>query len=1116
MNLAGLLPVIERNTDYRKLVESYYGSHEIRNTLVISNPARSYLIASLHVSLKVPMLVVTATPEAAKKIYEELIVWSPVDTPVHLYPETDFLVTEFSSFDSGAVVDRLQTLATLVQYNKRKDTDVASPVIVCPASAVISHTIPQAEFARAFHTIKVGMEIEPLTLISRWQQLGYELEYLAEVPGTISHRGGIVDIYPMQSDLPARLEFFGNCIDSIRQFDPKTQRSISLIDSILVIPARENSLQLAGDTLLDYLPADTLLILDEHREIQIAVDTINRRYKEFRDSGNNNESTGAGSQPLYLTAAEFDERIGQIRQHLELSTWNGNIADNVQRRSIPFISLPSYGGKLDFLIKDISVKLQNNQPVVVISQQTNRLVELLQENDILACSNRSLEHVPQPGTLTLIYGSLDEGWGLDGNLIVLTDNELFGLVKQRRLFKKRPVRHHRFITELTAGDFVVHIDHGIGKYTGLVTLSTEGLNREYLVLEYSAGDKLYVPTDQFDRVSPYIGGTDQAPSLNRLGTQEWTLAKQRIKKSVIEMAEELLKLYATRETARGHAFSRDGAWQQEMESSFPYAETPDQLEAVQAVKADMEIEKPMDRLVCGDVGYGKTEIALRAAFKAIMDGKQVALLVPTTVLAQQHLFTFIERLQSFPVSVEVLSRFASEKEQERIILGLSTGTVDICIGTHRLLQKDVVFKNLGLLIIDEEQRFGVVHKEYFKKLRQEIDILTLSATPIPRTLHMALSGIRNLSVMETPPENRLPIKTFVGPYDETLIREAILRELERNGQVFFIHNRIFNIYSIAEKLHHLVPEARIAVAHGRLQEELEEIMADFALRKSDVLLTTTIIESGLDMPNVNTLIIDESDKLGLTQLYQLRGRIGRGSNTAYAYFLFDRGKLLTPQARKRLTAIAEATELGAGFAIAMKDLEIRGSGNLLGAAQSGYIASVGFDLYCRLLNEAVEELRLGQKSADMPVLKESDLPAPSVILPLDYHIPSDYISDENFRIRFYQKLASVKDSSGIELISAELKDRFGTLPQSAENLLYAVRIRQLATEAHIESIISKEKQIIINFLKSIPAELSQLLTVFGNGIKLGNRQLTLDLRQFTGNWQEALLELLKAVVRAKE
>jgi transcription-repair coupling factor (superfamily II helicase) len=664
---------------------------------------------------------------------------------------------------------------------------------------------------------------------------------------------------------------------------------------------------------------------------------------------------------------------------------------------------------------------------------------------------------------------------------------------------------------LTPGDYIVHIEHGIAKFAGLTKMLNDGIEREYLVLEYAAGDRLYVPTDQVDCVSRYVGAGDRPPTLSRLGTQEWARTKQRIKESVANIARELLNLYAAREIIPGFAFSPDNLWQQELESSFPYMETLGQLEAVLAVKGDMEKPKPMDRLVCGDVGYGKTEVALRAAFKSVMDGKQVALLVPTTVLAQQHFATFCERLQAFPIRVEMLSRFCTEKEQASIIEGLAAGTVDICIGTHRLLQRDVVFKDLGLMIIDEEQRFGVIHKEHFKKLRREIDTLTLSATPIPRTLHMSLAGIRDMSTIETPPEERLPIKTYVGAYDERPIREAILRELERNGQVFFVHNRVHSIAMVANRLSGLVPEGRICIAHGQMpEEELESVMTEFVNHRSDILVTTTIIESGLDMPNVNTLIVDQADKLGLTQLYQLRGRVGRGSNNAYAYFFLDRGKQLTPEARKRLKTISEATELGAGFAVAMKDLEIRGAGNLLGVEQSGYIAAVGFDLYCRLLAEAVEDLKQGQ--AVEKGRKILQPPVPSVVLPLTAYIPEEYIFDLSTRLDFYQRLVAAKRAQEIEGIAVELSDRFGHIPQPVKNLLYIVEIKQLAIAAMVTSISTEDRQVVLHFDGTREINRLSLTQDFGYGVKVGSSRIKLDIKLLGNNWQDVLTKVLQKVV----
>jgi transcription-repair coupling factor (superfamily II helicase) len=656
-------------------------------------------------------------------------------------------------------------------------------------------------------------------------------------------------------------------------------------------------------------------------------------------------------------------------------------------------------------------------------------------------------------------------------------------------------------------------------------MSSDGVEREYLVLEYAGGDRLYVPTERIDRVSRYIGSGDQAPHLSRLRTPEWQRTKNRVKESVAEIAQELLDLYAAREVAPGFAFSADSLWQQELEASFPYMETPDQIEAIMTVKEDMEKAKPMDRLICGDVGYGKTEIALRAAFKAVMDNKQVAILVPTTVLAQQHFLTFTERLQTFPLRVEMLSRFCPPEKEREVLEGLAHGTVDICIGTHRLLQKDVMFKDLGLAIIDEEQQFGVVQKEKLKQIRREVDTLALSATPIPRTLHMSLTGIRDMSIVGTPPEERLSVQTYVGAYDAALVRQVALRELERNGQVFFVHNRVQTIALAASKLQHLVPEARIAIAHGRMPEEqLEKVMTDFIAGKYDILVTTTIIQLGLDMPNVNTLIIDRADRFGLAQLYQLRGRVGRGINQAYAYLFFDEGRQLTPQAHKRLRTIFEATELGSGFAIAMKDLEIRGAGNLLGVKQSGHIAALGFDLYCQLLAETVEELKasssnlslegrgIGEGGIGKSLIASEAKELPGISLPLDAHIPEEYVSNLNTRLSLYHRLAKVEYIEEVEDVAREFQDRFGALPEPVKNLLYIVKIKVLAMKAKVSSISTQGRQIVIKPQGAVIASGAKqsLSRHYNSAVKIGATQIKLDTRLLGDRWTEVLEEILSS------
>ncbi len=1101
MDLSGLLSLIEQVPCYRQLKGELTESRGKGIKFLATDAVKPFVIAALHQGLNLPVLAVVAQPENAKRLYEELQDWCPNSTLIQFFPEIEFLAGEYSASDVFTRAERMQTLSTLTLC-RDVSIDRRCPLIVSSALAAVSRTVSRERFIASRHALRVGMSIDLLQLVARWQAMGYELDNVVEVPGTISRRGGIIDVFSLDCEFPARIEFIGNQVESIRLFDPKTQRSSRLVNSVTIIPAAESQQYLNSDIILDYLPENALFITDDLGELRTVVDKLNREAEELRQA--KLEQGEPASDVSVISWSIFEAKARKIKRHLKFCSWNTDHSGS-EACELPLAPVPSYGGRLEAFCKGLKKMLQEGRRIVVVSQQTNRLSELLQEQDVLVSPVSKIGQVTPLKSIILVQGSLAEGWAIKDILTLFTDNEIFGFVKKRRLFKKRPVHHHWFVSELNPGDYVVHIEHGIARFSGLNKMLANGIEREYIVLEYAAGDRLYVPTDQVDRVSRYVGASDRTPNLSRLGTQEWARTKQRIKESVANIARELLGLYATREIIPGFAFSSDNLWQQELESSFPYMETPDQLEAMLAVKNDMEKPMPMDRLVCGDVGYGKTEVALRAAFKSVMDGRQVALLVPTTVLAQQHFATFRERLQAFPVRVEMLSRFCTEREQTAIIEGLAAGTVDICIGTHRLLQKDVVFKDLGLIIIDEEQRFGVIHKEHFKKLRKEIDVLTLSATPIPRTLHMSLVGIRDMSTIETPPEERLPIRTYVGAYDERIIREVILCELERNGQVFFVHNRVHSIDMVANRLASLVPEARISVAHGRMpEEELEKVMAEFVNHRSDILVTTTIIESGLDIPNVNTLLVDHADKLGLTQLYQLRGRVGRGSNDAYAYFLFEKGKQLTPEARKRLKTISEAAELGAGFAVAMKDLEIRGAGNLLGVEQSGYIAAVGFDLYARLLSEAVEELRQERDIEEvMP-----QCPVPTIALPLDAYIPEEYIPALSTRLSFYQRLAATKLTQEIEDIAMEMEDRFGPMLQPVENLLYIVEIRQLAAAAMVESIFTEGRQIVLHFgsageLKKLP-----LAQDFKSGVRIGNQHIKLDIKLLSSNWQEVLKEVL--------
>jgi transcription-repair coupling factor (superfamily II helicase) len=1203
LDLSPLLRLLGETCAYRELVAALSAARGEHRAIIL-DAARPYLIAALHGELQVPLLVVTAQPEAARKLFEQLRAWCPPSTELHRLPELDFL--PYGSSELSALgyqmLERLRALAALALYRPLTSLGATGvplrqgsgqalpqaqspPLIVTSALSVMSRTVPRERFVAACHVLEPGMSAQPLELVRRWQGLGYEMEDVVEAVGQMGRRGGIVDIFSPCSQLPVRIEFSGNEIDSLRYFDPESQRSGSPVSMLLVTPAREflmpssgmnNALNLHGcgtearqriqadlDKLqdgqwfsgaesyltlvndacvLDYPGGDALLVLDDPEGVELSVTRIGEEAQALRDARVTSGELPDCLPSPYLAWPELESQI-QARDRLALVSAvsyqlsageDGRDPRNGSARALPFARAQDYASQLDRFLKTAGQMVAGKQRVLVVSHQADRLAELLEKEGIHSSPAPQMERVPPPGSITLLRGSLAGGWVMDDSLALITDADLFGFIKQPRSVKTRRIPRRWFLPELAPGDYVVHVDHGIARFHGLTMMSADGIDREYLVLEYAGGDRLYVPTERIDRVSRYIGAGDQAPSLSRLRTPEWQRTKKRVEESVEEIARELLDLYAAREVAPGFAFSPDSLWQQELEASFPYMETPDQIEAIMAVKEDMERAKPTDRLICGDVGYGKTEIALRAAFKAVMDNKQVAILVPTTVLAQQHFLTFTQRLQTFPLSVEMLSRFCPPEKEREVLAGLAAGTVDICIGTHRLLQKDVVFKDLGLVIIDEEQQFGVAQKERLKQVRREVDTLALSATPIPRTLHMSLTGIRDMSIVETPPEERLSVKTYVGAYDDALVRQVVLRELERNGQVFFVHNRVQSIALAARKLQDAVPEARIAIAHGQMPEEqLEKVMTEYMAGKYDVLVTTTIIQLGLDMPNVNTLIVDRADRFGLGQLYQLRGRVGRGINQAYAYLFFDRGRELTPQAYKRLRTIFEATELGSGFGIAVKDLEIRGAGNLLGVKQSGHISALGFELYCQLLAEAVEELKVssgrlssqgrdpGEGASKQRVVASlgtiGTKQSPNLSLPLDAHIPEEYVSSLSTRLSLYQRLATLEHVEEVEDMARELRDRFGRLPEPVENLLYMVRIKVLAVGVGVTSVVSQGRYIVIKPLESVVASPDLIGAKqspggrYDSALKVGPTQIRLDTRGLAERWMQALEEVLQSI-----
>ncbi len=874
-------------------------------------------------------------------------------------------------------------------------------------------------------------------------------------------------------------------------------------------------------TVLDYLPRQGLLILDNPASIQHIIAELETQAQEMKENLERERANPAHLRDAHMTWAQVELQLQQRRQLRFadiLSTAEGDFDvrqhGGTELIMPPFSSANSYGGRLRAFVLDCRKALDNRDRVVIVTAQARRMAEVLSDESILqeatihVSPGTNINQLPEAGTLTLIQGQLVEGWESRSlALYVYTDTEVFGWSKRRNIQRRKPVTPASFLAEVNPGDYVVHQEHGIGRFEGLVKMNMTGVEREYLLIHYAGTDKLYIPTDQLDRVTRYISMGESVPALSKLGTTEWTRAKSKVKENVQEIARELLRLYSAREAVKGHAYPQDSEqpWLQELEDAFPYEETPDQARAIEEVKNDMEQPRPMDRLVCGDVGYGKTEVALRAAFKAVLDQRQVAVLVPTTVLALQHYNTFKERLKAYPVRVELLSRFRSDKEQKKVLEDLAFGKVDIVIGTHRLLQKDVVFFHLGLLIVDEEQRFGVVHKERLKQMRTEIDVLTMTATPIPRTLHMSLVNLRDMSVIETPPQERLPIRTTIREFDEHLIREAILREIDRGGQVFFVHNRVQGIQIIAQKLQRLVPEVRIAVGHGQMNEEqLEKVMVGFSNGEFDVLISTTIIENGLDIPNANTIIVNNAAYFGLSQLYQLRGRVGRGTHQAYAYFFYNKDAKLTPIQEKRLRAIFEATELGAGFRIAMKDLEIRGAGNLLGAEQSGFMNSVGFDLYCKLLAEAVQELQ-GKPT------EVGGTPGTTVDLPLDAYLPDEFIGDRTLKVNFYQRLASLSQPEQVETMAAELSDRFGPLPTPVQNLLATVRLKVEAAHLGYESIAVKDSAFVLTVKRNIIPNRIVLYRRFRNEAQVQQGVIRIPRRLLGQNWLEQLGDLLPAI-----
>ncbi|MCX8061834.1 MAG: transcription-repair coupling factor [Anaerolineales bacterium] len=1117
----------------RELISALQDQHGLL-PLSLRRAARLPLAIALLKVLHTSVFWIVDRNDRALALMEEAKVW---DSTINrdLFAEPSVLFYEKTPWSDTSRKERLTVLTHFALSHLPTTKSMERPaLVIASARSVMTRTMPRRDFLKAIRFYKPGAVYSMERMIQHWSEMGYERVNTVLDVGQFARRGGLLDIWPIASPFPVRLDFFGDQIESLLPFNPTdqlTDRKQEGLTNLVVPPAREYLLNPSfleqvespqdicefhlpylhpfPASVVDYLPERTLVILDDADGVRQIATEIEEQALELRQSALKDGIITEDSPTPYLSWSEIEDSLS-TRRGLQLG-WQEENPETMLAIQQAFEMQPRFGGRLKPFLQYLEELEGKSKAIWVVSRQASRLEELWREGQ------RGGQAKPE--VVQFVKGSLAEGFAFrardQSGFHVFSDSEIFGIRPPEIRHRKKQVvsSPEAQYADLQPGDYVVHVDHGIGIFIGLVTRTIDEVEREYLCIEYANQAQLFVPVYQADRVSRYIGADKRAPTLSHLGTSEWHSVKAHVSEAVVEVAQDLLDLYAKRSVIAGHSFSPDSPWQEELEASFPYVETEDQIRVLQEVKADMESPRPMDRLICGDVGYGKTEVALRAAFKCVVDGKQVAVLVPTTILAQQHYETFRQRLAAFPVEVEMLSRFRTPQQQQEIIHKLAEGKIDIIIGTHRLLSNDVKFKDLGLLIIDEEQRFGVIHKEKLKKLRAEVDVLTLTATPIPRTLYLALAGVRDISTINTPPEERIPILTHVGPYSPELIRKAVLREIERGGQVFFVHNRVQTIEAMRRHLEKLVPEARIAVAHGQMPEkELAERMRQFTQGEVDVLLTTSIIESGLDIPNANTLIVDRADTFGLAQLYQLRGRVGRGAQRAYAYFFRHKRRPPTPEGQQRLETIAENTQLGAGFSIAMRDLEMRGAGDILGTRQSGHVNAVGLHLYTRLLAEAIR--RLGVKeglppSRLQPYFAEEAVSSVTVDLPLQAAIPAEYVPDKLMRLQLYRRIADIKSLAEIEKLRSEFQDRFGQVPEAVEDLFYQMMVRLLAQRAGLSSINVENSQLVLRFPEGVQLPSGRFLHP---AARWGKTAIWFAYGNVE-NWREALLEILTELQR---
>jgi transcription-repair coupling factor (superfamily II helicase) len=1020
---------------------------------------RSFFIVFILQKINIPIVYISSDADSAEKLFEDISLIDP-DLALRFIPKIENHPYDEKPLNPSLLKLKVDALQSLIEGKKG--------ITVINSLALLEKTIAPEELLDHQIYLQIGKEVNFEEFMNALIKGGFERTEFVEDVGQFSIRGGIIDIYTWNYDEPLRLEFFGDQIESIRFFNIISQRSTNKTDHITILPGLGN--QYSG-SVLDYFEANSLLIIEDKVGLMESLNKYGKQVFSIFQENQKQEIIFEEPSERYL---EIDEINSFFRNKtvIRFDLLSDSTAESYKFNSSP---PPTFAANLKRFISYVEKEesLHNDIFIQCDSEgQKNRLIEILEEED-------------KNFNAVVTVGALHNGFILnDINLHLITDHEVFDRFKKKKIYKRfKNGEYLRSLKSMTLNDYLVHIDYGIGKYCGLSVIESNNQKKECIKIEFAEGDYLFVSVDRLNRVQKYKTDGNVEPKLTKLGTGEWEKLKRKTKESVEKIALELLKLYAERKSRKGFAFSADTHWQKELEASFPFEETEDQMRSIYEVKADLEKSEPMDRLLCGDVGYGKTEVALRAAFKSVNDGKQAAILVPTTILAYQHYQTFKERLSGFPVNIEMLSRFRSKKIQKQSIEKLENGTIDIIIGTHRLLSDDVKFKDLGLLVIDEEQRFGVKHKEKLKKLKVTVDVLTMTATPIPRTMHMSLMGSRDLSHIETPPRNRLPVVTEIHEWNENFVQQIIQRELDRNGQVYFVHNRVKTIGRINNIIESMLPHARVAVGHGQLPEsQLEKIMMDFIHKKYDILISTMIIENGLDIPNVNTIIIDHADKFGLAQLYQLRGRVGRSDKQAYAYLFIRDYTHLNNLAKKRLRAIQDFTELGSGFKLALRDLEIRGAGNILGKEQSGYIQSVGFDLYCKILDETVSRMKSEPEITEGKKLQKQTTD-PKIDVDYDLIVPKTYIYDETERITIYHRLVNLSSMEKVEELKLEITDRFGHLPEEVILLFDTIELKILAGEIFASHLIMKNESLKIFFsdeVEKIESFFTDILPKFMN------------------------------------